>query len=113
MHRLSGKTIVFLPGMDGTGTSFEPLGRLLPKDVNVEIIQYPTDRLLNFKETVQCARDQIQSDQEDLIVVAESFSGPVAIDLVVSGQLKAMCLILCVMFPQLILWLPNLIFGTG
>jgi len=97
---LSGKTIVFLPGMDGTGLSFEPLGKILPQDINVEIIQYPTDRLLNFKETVQWAKDQIQSDQKDLIVLAESFSGPVAIDLIGSGQLKANCLILCATFAR-------------
>ena len=97
---LSGKTIVFLPGMDGTGLSFEPLRNILPQDVKVEIVRYPTDRLLNFKETVQWAGDQIQSDQEDLIVLAESFSGPVAIELIGSGRLKANCLILCATFAK-------------
>ena len=33
-----------------------------------------------------------------MIVLAESFSGPVAVDLVGSGQLKANCLILCSTF---------------
>jgi hypothetical protein len=60
--------------MDGTGISFEPFGKVLPQDVHVKVIQYPTDRLLSFEETVQCARDQIQSAQEDAIVLAESFS---------------------------------------
>ena len=100
MHPLSGKTIIFLPGMDGTGISFEPLAQALPRDVNVKVIQYPTDRLLSFEETVQCAKEQIQTDQEDVIVIAESFSGPVAIALVGSGQLKAKCLILCSTFAR-------------
>jgi pimeloyl-[acyl-carrier protein] methyl ester esterase len=100
MHPLSGETIVFLPGMDGTGVSFEPLGEVLPPDIIVKVIQYPTDRLLSFEETVRCAKDQIQSDQEDVIVLAESFSGPVAIALVGSGQLKAKCLILCATFAK-------------
>lgn len=95
---LSGQTIVFLPGMDGTGISFEPLGKLLPPNVNVKVIQYPTDKLLSFEETVQCALGQLQTDQEDVVVVAESFSGPVAIELVGSGKLKAKCLILCSTF---------------
>jgi pimeloyl-ACP methyl ester carboxylesterase len=86
--------------MDGTGISFEPLGRLLPQDVNVKVIQYPTDRLLNFEETVKYAANQIQSDQGNAIVLAESFSGPVAIALVGSGQLKAKCLILCSTFAR-------------
>ena len=86
--------------MDGTGISFEPLGRVLPRDVVVKIIRYPTDKLLSFEETVQCANDQIQSDQEDVIVLAESFSGPVAIALVGSGRLKAKCLVLCSTFAR-------------
>ena len=100
MHPLSGQTIVFLPGIDGTGVSFEPLGEVLPMDIIVKVIQYPTDKLLSFEETVQCAKDQIQSDREDMIVLAESFSGPVAIVLVGSGQLKAKCLILCSTFAR-------------
>jgi len=86
--------------MDGTGISFEPLGQVLPQDVHVKVVQYPKDRLLSFEETVQCAKDQIQSDQEDVIVIAESFSGPVAIALLGSGQLKAKCLILCSTFAK-------------
>jgi pimeloyl-[acyl-carrier protein] methyl ester esterase len=100
MHPLSGQTIVFLPGMDGTGISFEPLEQLLPRDVIVKVIRYPTDKLLNFEDTVQCAKDQIQNDQGSVIVLAESFSGPVAIKLVGSGQLKAKCLILCSTFAK-------------
>lgn len=100
MHPLSGQTIIFLPGMDGTGISFDPLGQVLPQDGIVKIIHHPTDRLLSFEETVQCARDQIQFDQEDVIVLAESFSGPVAVALIGSGQLKAKCLILCSTFAK-------------
>ena len=100
MHPLSGQTIIFLPGMDGTGISFEPLEQVLPRDVIVKVIRYPTDKLLNFEDTVQCAKDQIQDDQRGVIVLAESFSGPVAIKLVGSGQLKAKCLILCSTFAE-------------
>jgi len=100
MRPLSGQAIVFLPGMDGTDISFEPLRELLPQDINVKVIQYPVDELLSFDETVQCAKDQIQSDQQDVIVIAQSFSGPVAIALVGSGKLKAKCLILCSTFAK-------------
>ena len=100
MHPLSGQTIVFLPGMDGTDISFEPLRELLPQDINVKVIQYPVDELLSFDETVQFAKDQIHSDQRDVIVIAQSFSGPVAIALVGSGKLKAKCLILCSTFAK-------------
>jgi pimeloyl-[acyl-carrier protein] methyl ester esterase len=107
MQPLSGQTIIFLPGMDGTGISFEPLRDLLPREINVIVIRYPPDELLDFDETVQCASDQIQSVPPDAIVIAESFSGPVAIALLGSGQLKAKCLILCSTFaksPRPVLW---------
>jgi pimeloyl-[acyl-carrier protein] methyl ester esterase len=89
-----------MPGMDGTGISFEPFGEVLPKDINVKVIRYPSDRLLNFEESVQCARDQIGSCQQEVIVIAESFSGPVAVALAGSGQLRAKCLILCSTFAR-------------
>jgi SAM-dependent methyltransferase/pimeloyl-ACP methyl ester carboxylesterase len=100
MHPLSGQTLVFLPGMDGTGISFEPLGKILPEDVRFKVIRYPAERLLSFEETVQCAADQIGDDGEDAILLAESFSGPVAIELVSSGRIKAQCLILCSTFAS-------------
>jgi pimeloyl-[acyl-carrier protein] methyl ester esterase len=100
MHPLSGQSIVFLPGIDGTDISFEPLRELLPQDINVKVIRYPVDELLDFDETVQCAKDQIQPEQQDAIVIAQSFSGPVAIALVGSGKLKAKCLILCSTFAK-------------
>ncbi len=99
MNPLSGKNILFLPGLDGTGISFEPLAAVLPTDVSVQVVHYPTDRLLSFEETVQCARDQILL-QEKMIVIAESFSGPVAIALAVSGRLRITCLVLCATFAR-------------
>jgi len=112
--RQAGIAILFMPGMDGTGISFEPLQALLPDDIPVTIIRYPSDSLLDFDETVQCAKNQIQSDMGDVIVIAESFSGPVAVSLVGTGQLKAKYLILCATFarsPRPVLlnifrWLP-------
>jgi pimeloyl-[acyl-carrier protein] methyl ester esterase len=89
-----------MPGMDGTGISFEPFGEVLPKDINVKVIRYPSDRLLNFEESVQCAMDQIGSCQQEVIVIAESFSGPVAVALAASGRLRASCLILCATFAR-------------
>ncbi len=97
---LSGHTILFFPGMDGTGISFDPLRKVLPPNINVKVIQYPVDRCLGFEESVQWAGQQIPSCQEDVVVIAESFSGPVAAALVGSGQLKPKCLILCSTFAR-------------
>jgi pimeloyl-ACP methyl ester carboxylesterase len=99
MLPFKGRKLVFMPGLDGTGISFEPLAPLLPSDVDVQIVRYPADRFLTFDETLACAEEQITVDG-DTIILAESFSGPVAAALVGSGHLRPGCLILCATFAR-------------
>jgi len=99
MHPLDSRKLVFLPGMDGTGISFEPLKALLPQDIAVSVVRYPPDVPLSFEETIRCARDQVPWD-EGAVVLAESYSGPVAVSLVGSGLLRPQCLILCSTFAR-------------
>jgi pimeloyl-ACP methyl ester carboxylesterase len=104
--------LVFMPGLDGTGISFELLSKFLPADIAATVVRYPADRLLSFEEIVACAYDQMKGEQD--IVLAESFSGPVAISLIASGRLKAKGLILCATFAKaprrttlkMLRWLP-------
>ena len=91
--------LVFMPGMDGTGLSAEPLMKLIPPDVAFTIVRYPTDKLLSFEETVECAAKQFPPGIPP-VVVAESFSGPVAIKLIASGCVQAKYLILCATFAK-------------
>jgi pimeloyl-[acyl-carrier protein] methyl ester esterase len=91
--------LVFLPGLDGTGLSAEPLVKLIAPDVALTIVRYPTDKLLSFEETVDCAAKQFPSGIAP-VVVAESFSGPVAIKLIASGRVQAKYLILCATFVK-------------
>ena len=97
---LNGQTIIFLPGLDGTGISAEPLAGILPHDVDMHVVRYPTNRCLGFAELLQCARHQAEPVKKDAIIIAESFSGPVAVALVASGQVKAKCLVLCATFAR-------------
>lgn len=99
MNCFAGQKLLFLPGLDGTGLSFEPLRPFLPADLRVQIVTYPPRRCLDFEQTVQWAADQIATD-EPSIVLAESFSGPVAVALIGSGRLRARCLVLCATFAR-------------
>lgn len=74
MHPLGGRTLVFLPGLDGTGLSFEPIRRLLPDNVTVHVVRYPADRRLDFTQTVAWARRFIPDDRK-VTILAESFPG--------------------------------------
>jgi pimeloyl-ACP methyl ester carboxylesterase len=99
MAELRKQNIVFMPGLDGTGLSAEPLTKLIPSDTAITVIRYPTDKLLSFAEILECAATQFPGGIEP-VVIAESFSGPVAIQLIVSGRVKAKCLILCATFAR-------------
>jgi pimeloyl-ACP methyl ester carboxylesterase len=106
MKWLSNQHLVFMPGLDGTGLSFEPVLPHLSADTKITIVRYPTDKLLTFDETVECAAAQIPAGVPP-IVIAESFSGPVAIQMLGSGRVKAKALILCATFaksPRPFLW---------
>jgi hypothetical protein len=106
MEYLRDQSLILMPGLDGTGLSFEPFLKFITDDVKVTIIRYPTDRLLSFEETVECAAAQIAAGPPP-IVIAESFSGPVAVQMIASGRIRAKALVLCATFaksPHPIIW---------
>jgi pimeloyl-[acyl-carrier protein] methyl ester esterase len=87
-----------MPGIDGTGISFEPLRQFLPANIEATVIRYPAGKPLSFEETVNSAREQIRLDPD--VVLAESFSGPVAVVLIGSGLIKTKGLILSATFAR-------------
>jgi pimeloyl-ACP methyl ester carboxylesterase len=72
--------LVLLAGMDGTGLMFEPFVRCLPAGVRAAVVRYPTDRECSFKELSEIARAAIPAEGP-AIILAESFSGLVACEL--------------------------------
>ena len=106
MTLLRNQHLVFMPGMDGTGLSFEPVLPFLPDGGKITIVRYPIDKFLSFEETLECAASQIPPDDPP-IVIAESFSGPVAVKMIGTGRVKAKALILCATFtktPRPFIW---------
>ena len=74
MRRLD---LVLLPGMDGTGKLFEPLLRIVPEEIQAKAVAYP-ESLKSFGDYVQFASDEV-TVAGNAVLVAESFSGPIAI----------------------------------
>ena len=72
--------LVLLPGMDGTGLMFGPFVRCLPAGLRAAVVHYPADRECSFEELADIARAAIPADGP-AIIVAESFSGLVACEL--------------------------------
>jgi pimeloyl-ACP methyl ester carboxylesterase len=96
---MKNEHLIFLPGLDGTGLSAGPLLKIIPSGVATTIVHYPPDKLLSYEETVRCAADQFPAGTSP-IVIAESFSGPVAVDLIASGRVAARGLVLCATFAR-------------
>ena len=69
--------LVLMPGLDGTGTFFRPLVRALPPDVPRTVITYPDDKHLSLEDHADFVAARLTG--EDTILVAESFSGLVAL----------------------------------
>lgn len=69
--------VVLLPGMDGTGILFKPLLQYASPDCDIQIITYPDTRGQNYTSLTEQVFNTLPRN-EDYVLVAESFSGPVS-----------------------------------
>ncbi len=86
--------LVLLPGMDGTGVLFAPLlGELDPR-ISPWVVPYPADEPLSYDELLPLVRRALPSG-EPFFLLAESFSGPLAIKLAseAPGNVRALVLV--------------------
>lgn len=109
-------TLVLLPGLDGTGTLFQPLLRELPADWRSQVVVHPMDAHADYDVLTQFAERALPAEGP-LVLLGESFSGPVAIRLAAVLGPRLQALMLCCSFARnpraamsllggLINWLP-------
>lgn len=103
MHR--PLTFVLLPGMDGTGLLFEPLLAALPAGVEARVHGYPTHELLTYDALVARVLAALPSEG-DYVIVAESFSGPIALCVAAARPPGLRALVLCASFARSPVRLP-------
>jgi hypothetical protein len=77
---------VLLPGLDGTGLLFRPLLAYL----DAEVVSYPCDVALGYDELMELIAPRLVAD---CTLVAESFSGPLAVRLAERGLARALVLV--------------------
>jgi pimeloyl-ACP methyl ester carboxylesterase len=70
--------LVILPGLDGTGARFADFIREIAPAVDARIIRFPTDEPLGYAELETLVRQALPTDRR-FVLLAESFSGPLAI----------------------------------
>jgi pimeloyl-ACP methyl ester carboxylesterase len=108
--------ILLLPGLDGTGNLFEHFRKLLPSTLTSCVCPLPTDGDQRPESLAQnLAGTYLLND--DVVVVAESFSGPVAYELIRNYGSKIKGVVLVSSFltvPRFLLrlarWLPLRLF---
>lgn len=85
--------LVLLPGLDGTGLLFDPLVQVLPSHLSPVVISYPNDKSLSYAELASLVKQQLPVNG-DYVLLGESFSGPVAIEISAThpANLKALVL---------------------
>ena len=89
--------LVLVPGLDGTGELFKPILKIIPKELNTLIIRYPKNKILTFKEIVEVAKKQIP-ENKSIIILAESFAGPVVLNLLKNYKFDVKKVIFCSTF---------------
>lgn len=92
-------TLVALPGLDGTGLLFADFAAALAPDVDMIVASYPTDAPLAYPELEPMARSFLPPDRP-FFLLAESFSGPLAIAIAASPPPGLLGVILCCSFAR-------------
>ena len=64
--------------MDGTGELFGPLIQSMPESVTAEVLSYPQDPSADYETLTEFVLAHLPKD-EPFVLVAESFSGPLAV----------------------------------
>jgi len=90
--------LVLLPGLDGTGELFAPFVAALA-GIETRVVAYPPDRPMSYAEHEAFARDKLPRD-EDYVILAESFSGPIGIAIAAKAPPHLKGLILCCSFAS-------------
>lgn len=98
--RVSNPTLVLLPGMDGTGLLFQPFIEALGAggEFDVRTITYPEREPLGYEALTDLAFAALPAGP--LMILGESFSGPIALALAVRCADRVQAVILCCSFVR-------------
>jgi pimeloyl-ACP methyl ester carboxylesterase len=91
--------VILLPGLDGTGSRITAFLRKMECAAPVRVVQYPPDRPLGYVQLESLVRRQLPLS-ERYVLLAESFSGPIAIRVAAEPPPDLAGLILCSTFAR-------------
>lgn len=81
---------IVLPGLAGTGRLLDAFCAAAPAGVTCEVIDYPRDQILGYRELEVYVASRLPSGP--LVLLGESFSGPIAVRLATRSDVRAVVL---------------------
>lgn len=94
---MAPKHLVLLPGLDGTGELFADFVAALPESWTATTITYPTDRFLPYTDLRSFVSEAVPQS-ERFVLVAESFSTPLAVSYAASNPPNLDAVVICAGF---------------
>ena len=94
---MAPKHLVLLPGLDGTGELFGDFIAALPKAWTATTVTYPTDRFLPYADLRPFVRATVPQ-RERFVLVAESFSTPLAVWYATTNPPNLAAVVICAGF---------------
>lgn len=92
-------TVVLLPGMDGSGELFTPFVEALGPSIDARVLRYPADQPLGYAALTARVREALPADRP-YVLLAESFSGPIGVEIAAQAPPGMMGLVLCSTFAR-------------
>lgn len=93
------RKLVLLPGLDGTGELFARFERALPEELKPVIVSYPRDVFVAYAGLMSSVRSAVDG-ADSYVLMAESFSTPLAIQFAATNPPNMKGLILCAGFAS-------------
>ena len=90
-------TLLLLPGMDGTGELFDDFVKLLPGWIKPHVVSYPRDQRLSYDQ-LSLILKSAHPPIEPFVILAESFSTPLAVRFAAETPKGLQALVLCAGF---------------
>ena len=91
--------LVLLPGLDGTGELFAPFLQSLGGTLPTQVVSYPRDQALGYAQLEPLVSAGLPTNRP-FVLLAESFSGPLAIRVAANPPPGLVGLILCASFAR-------------
>jgi pimeloyl-ACP methyl ester carboxylesterase len=89
--------LVLMPGLDGTGELFTGFRNSLPRQIETVQVRYPTDIAISYPKLLEVVASAAPRESP-YILVAESFSTPLAVEFAASKPTGLKAVVLCAGF---------------